>query len=124
MDGLPDSELIDRVVVQAQDLAVAYGPKVLAALAIFLIGKWLARLLRRVAESGMRRAHIDPMLVGFGGNIIYVVLFAFVVLAALSRLGVQTASFIAIVGAAGLAIGLALQGSLSNVLLHEVDQAA
>ena len=114
MDDLVDAKLIDKLMTQGLDLLIDYGPKVLAALIIFLVGKWLARVAdpRRGRRHAARR--IDPMLVGFGGNIIYVALFVFVVLAALSQLGVQTTSFIAVVGAAGLAIGLALQGSLAN----------
>ena len=114
MQDLVDIRFMDKLSAQALELAMDYGPKVLAALIIFLVGKWLARLFTNVVRSAMTRAKVDPMLVGFGANIVYVGLFAFVVLAALNQLGVQTTSFIAVVGAAGLAIGLALQGSLSN----------
>jgi small conductance mechanosensitive channel len=62
----------------------------------------------------MERARLDPTLVSFVTNLSYIALLAFVVIAALNQLGIQTASFIAILGAAGLAVGLALQGSLSN----------
>jgi small conductance mechanosensitive channel len=109
-----DIEFVDRMLLQGQNLTLDYGPKVLAALLIFMIGKWIARALSNVAESAMRRASLDPILVGFGSNILYIALFAFVVLAAMKQLGIQTTSFIAILGAAGLAIGLALQGSMSN----------
>jgi small conductance mechanosensitive channel len=62
----------------------------------------------------MERGRADPMIVGFVSSIVYVAVMAFVVLAALGQIGIQTTSFIAVLGAAGLAIGLALQGSLSN----------
>ena len=114
MQELMDINFLDRILLEGQELALDYGPKILAALIIFMIGKWLARALSNVAESTMRRASLDPTLVGFGSNIIYVGLFAFVVLAAMNQLGIQTTSFIAILGAAGLAVGLALQGSMSN----------
>ena len=74
----------------------------------------MARSLTGFAARAMTSAKVDGMLIGFLRNIIFAALMVFVVLAALNQLGIQTASFIAIVGAAGLAIGLALQGSLSN----------
>lgn len=98
----------------AQTLATTYGLKVIAALLIFAVGKWLAGVLSRVVGRAMRRAKTDEMLVGFVASLVYAALLAFVILAALSQLGIQTASFIAVLAAAGLAIGLALQGSLSN----------
>ena len=98
----------------AQLLATEWGLKFIYAAAIFVIGRWLARTLTRLADNAMTRARLDSTLIGFLRNIAYAVLMVFVVLAALNQLGIQTASFIAIVGAAGLAVGLALQGSLSN----------
>ncbi len=97
-----------------QVLATTYGLKVIAAIVIFVIGKWLSGVLSRAVGKAMRRAQTDEMLVKFVVNLAYAALLAFVVLAALAQLGIQTTSFIAIIGAAGLAIGLALQGSLSN----------
>lgn len=91
-----------------------YGLKVLAALVIFLVGKWAARRIANVVEKMMRRASVDETLVVFGGNIINIAILAFVVIAAISKLGVETTSVAAVFAAAGLAIGLALQGSLSN----------
>lgn len=98
----------------AQSLAAAYGVKIVAAIVIFIIGKWISGMLSRAVGNAMRRAKTDEMLVGFVVNLAYVGLLAFVILAALAQLGIQTTSFIAVLGAAGLAIGLALQGSLSN----------
>jgi small conductance mechanosensitive channel len=91
-----------------------YGMKILAAIAIFVIGKWIARFVSQLAEKLMLKAKVDPTLATFTKHIINVGFMIFVVIAALSQLGIQTASFIAVLGAAGLAIGLALQGSLSN----------
>jgi small conductance mechanosensitive channel len=93
---------------------VDYGLKILAALVIFFVGKWLAGVLTNLIGKAMSKARVEPTLVSFVKNVCYVGLIVFVAIAALSALGVQTAQFIAVVGAAGLAVGLALQGSLSN----------
>jgi len=87
---------------------------VLAALAIFIIGRWVAKGVRRGVRRMLEKGGADPIIVGFMGSITYIALLAFVVVAALGQLGIQTTSFIAILGAAGLAVGLALQGSLAN----------
>ena len=92
----------------------AYGIKILLALVIFLVGKWVARQVADAALKVMNKREVDPALSNFAHSLVYWALFAFVVIAALGQLGIQTASFVAIVGAAGLAIGLAMQGSLSN----------
>lgn len=92
-----------------------YGLQLLGALAIFVIGKWLAKLVTNFAKKLMEKSKVDATLVSFGGNILYGGLLAFVVIAALGQLGIQTTSLAAIIAAAGLAIGFALQGSLSNL---------
>ncbi|WP_148253631.1 mechanosensitive ion channel family protein [Aidingimonas lacisalsi] len=86
-----------------------------AAIAIFVIGRWIAKLLHRLTVKAMKRADTDPLIVTFIGNIFYVMLMFAVVLAAISQVGIQTTSLIAVIGAAGLAIGLALQGALANL---------
>ncbi|MBN2373722.1 mechanosensitive ion channel [bacterium] len=91
-----------------------YGLSFLAAIFIFVIGKWLARILSNVLEKFMVKANVEKTLASFTKNITYAALLVFVVVAALNKLGIQTTSFIAVIGAAGLAVGLALQGSLSN----------
>lgn len=93
---------------------VQYGLNILAAVLIFVIGKWLAHFVSRIIERALVRSHVKPTLVSFTKNISYYVILVFVVIATLNKLGIETNSFIAIVGAAGLAVGLALQGSLSN----------
>ena len=103
-------EVIDKV----YQLLTVYGLKVLAALAIFIVGRWVAKGVRRLVERIMSKGKVDSTLVTFTANLAYIGLLAFVVIAALGQLGIQTTSFIAVLGAAGLAIGLALQGSLSN----------
>ena len=97
-----------------QALVLQYGVKVLMALVIFVIGKWVVKRLSAVLEKLMEKNAVDPAIRHFTGSLVYYALLIFVCIAALGQLGIQTASFVAIVGAAGLAIGLALQGSLSN----------
>jgi small conductance mechanosensitive channel len=75
---------------------------------------WIASLVRRGIRRMMERGKVEPIITGFVSSIAYIGLLVFVVIAALGQLGIQTTSFIAILGAAGLAIGLALQGSLAN----------
>lgn len=105
---------VNKYTDMVQTLVAAYGLKIIAAIVIFIIGKWLSGVLSRAVGKAMERAKTDQVLVKFVVNLAYAALLAFVVLAALAQLGIQTTSFIAIIGAAGLAIGLALQGSLSN----------
>ena len=97
-----------------QALIVSFGLNLLWAIIILLIGWWVAKLLARWLRRGLGRADIDPGLIGFLGNLTYWGIFIFAVMAALARLGVQTTSIIAVIGAASLAVGLALQGSLAN----------
>lgn len=94
--------------------ATLYGVKLVVALLIFVIGKWVAKKLGSVTEKMMTSREVDAALVNFISSMVYYTLMIFVVIAALGQIGIQTASFVAIVGAAGLAIGLAMQGSLSN----------
>ncbi len=91
-----------------------YGMNVLAAILIIVIGKWVARKLSMVMEKMMIKSKVNATLASFAKNIVYFGMLIFVFLAALEKLGLQTTSFIAIIGAAGLAVGLALQGALSN----------
>jgi small conductance mechanosensitive channel len=90
------------------------GIRLIAAIAIFVIGKWVARKLANAVRRLMERGDSDEMLVRFVGNLVYFLLLTFVIMAAIAQVGIQTTSFIAVLGAAGFAIGLALQGSLAN----------
>lgn len=92
-----------------------YGMKVLASFLIFFIGKKIAALLTAIVVKGMRKSKIDETITSFFSNVIYFGLLVVIILAALSNLGINTTSFLAVLGTAGLAIGLALQGTLSNV---------
>ena len=84
------------------------------ALVIFIIGKWIARKVTNLVKKGMAKSNMDETLVSFLGNGVYMILMVCVILVTLDYLGVKTTSFVAILGAAGLAVGLALQGSLAN----------
>ncbi|MDD2781831.1 mechanosensitive ion channel domain-containing protein [Sulfuricurvum sp.] len=95
--------------------ATEYGLKILGALAIFLVGKWIAHKIIALMRRGMERARVDPTLISFASNALYVVLIIMIVVAAISNIGVETTSFMAVFGAAGLAIGLALKDTLANV---------
>ncbi|OEU69198.1 MAG: mechanosensitive ion channel protein [Desulfobacterales bacterium S5133MH16] len=103
-------DLISKVL----ELLTIYGLKVIAAIVVFIVGRWIAKGLTKLAENVMNKRQVDPTIVSFAANMTYIALLVFVVLAALGQLGIQTTSFIAVIGAAGLAIGLALQGSLAN----------
>jgi small conductance mechanosensitive channel len=105
---------VSELWMQVQDILAVWGLKVIAALAIFIVGRWIAMMVRRGVRRMMEKTNVDPIIIGFVSSIVYIALLAFVVIAALGQLGIQTTSFIAILGAAGLAVGLALQGSLAN----------
>ena len=105
---------MENLLPQIQQYVTFYGLKVLAAIIILILGRWIAGLVRSLVQKVLKKREIDHTIVSFVGSLSYVALMTFVVIAALARLGIQTASFIAIIGAAGLAIGFALQGSLSN----------
>jgi small conductance mechanosensitive channel len=91
-----------------------WGIKVIIAIAIFIIGKYLARMTANLLKKALSRSGTDAMLIKFLGNIAYGILLVAVVLAAVDSLGVNVTSLMAILGAAGLAVGLALKDSLSN----------
>lgn len=104
----------DQISEKISELVVLYGLKVITAILILIVGRWIAMGVRNIVRRLIRRANVDEIIVSFVGSLVYVALLAFVVIAALGQLGIHTTSFIAILGAAGLAIGLALQGSLAN----------
>lgn len=94
---------------------IPWGINIAMALLIFLVGKAVTNFLIKISKKLMKRARVDVILVNFIASIAKSVLLLFVTIAALDRLGVNTASLVALVGAAGLAIGFALQGSLQNL---------
>ena len=105
---------MEQIVVKLQEWIALYGLKVIAAVVILVIGRFAAKGIRAIIRRMLQKGHVDETLVSFVSSLCYVAIMAFVIIAALGQLGVQTASFVAVLGAAGLAIGLALQGSLAN----------
>ena len=100
------SEWLPLIIDGATSLAIG--------LVIFFVGKFVASKVAQWCENRLLKSSVDKAVAGFASSILYALMFAGVVLMALGQVGVETTSFIAILGAAGLAVGLALQGSLSN----------
>jgi len=96
------------------NLGTAYGTKIVGAILILIIGRIVINIIAKVIRKLMQRSNTDETLTKFVVSLSRIALMTFVFIAAIGTLGVQTASFVAIIGAAGLAIGFALQGSLSN----------
>jgi small conductance mechanosensitive channel len=95
-------------------IVLPWAIKIVVALAIFVIGKMVARAITRFSKALMRKSRLEEMLINFLGGILYALLLSAVALAAIDQLGVNITSLLAILGAAGLAVGLALKDSLSN----------
>jgi len=103
-----------NLLAKVYELLTVYGMRVIAAIVIFIVGRWVAKGVAKLIRRVMSKSGTDETLVKFVGSMVYIAMLAFVIIAALNQLGIQTTSFIAVLGAAGLAIGLALQGSLGN----------
>ena len=109
-----DYSNIDQLIVLATEQGMSIAMKVVAAILIFVVGRWLAQLVTNLARKGFQKTGMEDTLEKFLGNMLSAVLLVVVIIAAIGALGVQTTSLLAVLGAAGLAVGLALQGSLSN----------
>ena len=107
-------ELMETVVQWLLQDGINIGKAILMALIIFVVGKWIAGAIKNKLRNTMEKRNVDPALISFGTSILYYILMIAVVLAAVQQVGFQTTSLVAVLGAAGLAVGLALQGSLSN----------
>ncbi|WP_192034700.1 mechanosensitive ion channel domain-containing protein [Halomonas sp. YLGW01] len=105
---------MDALMTYLKTAGAGFAVDLVAAIAIFVIGRWVISLVHRLSLRAMERAKVEPLLVKFLGNIVRTLLLIVVVLAAINQVGIQTTSLIAVLGAAGLAVGLALQGSLAN----------
>jgi small conductance mechanosensitive channel len=112
MDSITNVDWSDPTLVM--NLLMPWAIRIGVALAIFIVGRWIARWLTNMVRKVMAKSSMDEMLINFLGNIVYMILLLAVVMAALDHLGIQTTSLLAVFGAAGLAIGLALKDSLSN----------
>lgn len=108
------TETITTLIESALPTVISFGLQMVSAIAIFSAGRWLARVAKRLVKKIMTKAQVEPTLTSFACNMLFYGIMAFVVLGALGQLGIETTSLVAILGAAGLAIGLALQGSLTN----------
>ena len=105
----------EEVLPKLWEFLALYGLKVVAAIVVFVVGRWVARIARNVLKKILTaKGVVDTTIISFAASLTYIIVLVFVVLAALGQLGIQTTSFIAIIGAAGLAIALSLQSSLSN----------
>ncbi len=94
---------------------VLYGTRIVGSILVFFIGKWLAKFANSLIIKMMKKANQDETIIKFLSNVTYGLMITVVVLSALSNLGVNTTSFIAILGAAGLAIGLAFKDTFANI---------
>ena len=109
-----DTSAVQRAIESVIPFITTYGLQALGAVVILIIGKIAANITERVLRRVLTRAKTDAALIGFLGHMARYGVLAFAVIAALAKFGIQTTSFVALIGAAGLAVGLALQGSLSN----------
>lgn len=110
MDQTAMQDMLSSVI----PFVTTYGLQVVGAVVILIVGKIAAGFCANLVRKVLGKANTDPVLVGFLANMVRYAILAFTVIAAMSKFGIQTTSFIAVLGAAGLAVGLALQGSLSN----------
>jgi small conductance mechanosensitive channel len=104
------SNVADQLLV----FITTYGIKIIGAILILVLGRIAAGIGRKIVKRMLEKAKTEPSIVSFVGSLTYILILVFAVLATLAKFGIQTASFVAILGAAGLAIGFALQGSLAN----------
>ncbi len=114
LDPANPAESVNMAMAWLQTSGVDAAIQLGLAIVIFVVGRWIAQWLTSMVRKALARTDMEDTLERFLCNIVYTVLLAVVVLAALGQLGVETTSLLAIFGAAGLAVGLALQGSLSN----------
>ena len=105
-DYVTSPEMLDTLVNGAVNLLIA--------IVIFVVGKWIARRVQKALEMILKSRSVDSVLVKFLGTVVYTLIIVAAIIAAVDQLGIPATSFMAILGAAGLAIGLALKDSLSN----------
>ena len=100
---------------KGMDMLIAYAPKLLLAIIVLIIGLWIIKRVTKLAQKLMKKRDVDVSLHGFLSSLLSVVLKVLLLISVAGMVGIETTSFIAIIGAAGLAIGLALQGTLANL---------
>ena len=122
--GAEQPSVLDELLLEARkvltlqnavDFLTSYGGGLLSAIAVFVIGRWVAKFVTAMVVRASRRANVDNTLLRFLQNVIYLMLLIAVCIASLGCLGVDTTSLSAILAAAGFAVGMALQGSLGNI---------
>lgn len=104
----------DQIIAQATEMVVQYGPRLIGAVIVFIIGGWLIKMLTTGFGSMMEKRKMDESLKPFLKSIVNILLKVLLIVSVLSMIGVEMTSFIAILGAAGLAVGLALSGTMQN----------
>lgn len=114
IEKLFDAKFIDSMIQTVIQWVTTYSFSIIGAILIFVVGKWLAGRITRILVKLLEKNKVDAALTGFLGNMSYYAMLVVVVIAAVGQLGINTTSFLTIVGAAGLAIGLALKDSLNN----------
>ena len=107
-------ENIQHYIDLAVEMAMTYGPKLVLAIITYMVGSWIITKITKLVDTGLEKSHTDVSLRGFLKSLISVILKLLLIISVVTMLGVETTSLVAVLGAAGLAIGLALQGSLSN----------
>lgn len=105
---------MDAINNQLTVFVTTYGLKIIGAIIILILGRIAAGIARRITRRVLEKSKADRAIISFVGSLVYILILTFAVLAALAKFGIQTASFVAVLGAAGFAIGFALQGSLAN----------
>lgn len=114
MDPNEASEMVSGLVETAGSLIIEYGLSVIGAIVVFIIGRMIAGWARNKLSASLTKAGTDSSLIPFFSSMLYYVILGVVLIAVLNLFGIETTSLIAVLGTAGLAVGLALQGTLSN----------
>jgi len=105
---------MDNVIEQLQEWVAEYGLQIIGAIVILLVGRWAAKAVRTFVTKLLTKRNVEPTIVSFVGWLLYIGLLTCAIIAAIEKLGYETTAFVAVLGAAGLAIGFALQGTLAN----------
>jgi small conductance mechanosensitive channel len=109
-----DASIVEELTQDVMTLLSTWGLQVVGAIAVLIVGRWAAGMVRRAVVRALERANTDATLIPFVSGLVYYVVIAVTVIAVLGLFGIETTSLVAVLGAAGLAVGLALQGTLSN----------
>lgn len=105
---------MEKYIDQAGELIMLYAPKVLLAIVVLIVGLWIIKAIVNTMVKMLNKKNVDPSLVPFLKGLTGIILKVMLLISVVSMLGVETTSFIAVLGAAGLAVGLALSGTLQN----------